>query len=138
MRRVGLVALAALAAASPAHASDCSFSVSRTRAPAPLAVSFVAACADGATVRWSFGDGAVADGPAADHTFGVGSWRPAADVTAADGTTTHVVLGPTVAYRVTLTAPRRARYDEIATLRARVTPTIRGGITIAGSRARKI
>ena len=138
MRRAVIVALAALATAAPAHAADCSFSASQARGPAPLTVSFTATCAGGATVRWSFGDGAVADGPAADHTFGVGSWRPAADVTAADGTTTHVVLGPTVAYRVTLTAPRRARYGEISTLRARVTPTLPGGITIAGSRARKI
>ena len=138
MRRVGLVALAALAAASPAHASDCSFSVSRTRAPAPLAVSFVAACADGATVRWSFGDGGVANGAAVGHTYGVGSWRAAADVTAVDGTTTNVGLGPVVAYRLTLTAPRVARYGEVSTLRARVTPALPGGITIAGSRARRV
>src|SRR5215211_1304128 len=138
MRRAVIVVLAALATAAPAHAADCSFSASQARGPAPLTVSFTATCGEGATVHWSFGDGAVADGPTADHTFGVGSWRPVADVTSADGTTTHVVLGPTVAYRLTLTAPRRARYGEISTLRARVTPTLPGGITIAGSRARKI
>jgi N-acetylmuramoyl-L-alanine amidase len=137
MRRVVLAALAALATAAPAHAADCSFSASKARGPAPLAVSFTATCADGAAVHWSFGDGAVADGLSAAHTFGVGSWRPAADVTAADGTAAHVVLRPVIAYRVTLSAPRRARYGEISTLRARVTPTLAGGITIAGSRARR-
>ena len=137
MRRAVFAALAALATAAPAQAADCSFSSSSARGPAPLAVAFTATCGDGATVHWSFGDGAVADGLAAAHTFGLGSWRPSADVTAADGTVAHVVLRPAVAYRVTLSAPRRARYGEISTLRARVAPTLRGGITIAGSRARR-
>ena len=137
-RRLTLVVLLALAAASPARAATCSFTSTAARGPAPLKVSYSAACDAATTVRWSFGDGAVADAPSTVHTFRAGAWKASADVTAPDGSITHYDLARVVAYRLALLAPRSARYGDIVTLRARVTPALPGGITIAGSRARRV
>jgi hypothetical protein len=137
-RRLALVVLLALAAASPAHAATCTFSSTAARGPAPLAVSYSATCDTAATVHWTFGDGGVSEGPAPEHTFGAGRWRVSVDVTGADGVLSHYDLAPATAYRLTLSAPRSALYGDVATLTARVTPALPGGITIAGSRAVRV
>jgi peptidoglycan hydrolase-like protein with peptidoglycan-binding domain len=111
------VAVAALALAPAAHAA-CPVKVSKTSGAAPLRVTFRAGCAS-TVYRWRFGDGARAEGRAVSHAFRGGRFAP---VLVTDAGPQPV--RPVTSVSLRLLAPRRARYGEQVTLRARVVPKL--------------
>jgi hypothetical protein len=71
------------------------------------------------------------------HAFRAGRWRGAVSVVAGDGSRLHYALPPILAYSLTLSAPRAARYGDGVVLRARLVPALPGGVVIAGNAARR-
>jgi L,D-transpeptidase catalytic domain/Putative peptidoglycan binding domain len=136
MRRVALVALAALVTAPSVRAATCTPSLSQTLGASPLTVTYGVVCDVPVSAHWTFGDGGTADSTSTQHVYRAGRWRQAVDVTDAGGNVTHVDLAPAVAYAVALRAPRRATYGDAILLRGRVTPALSGRVTIGGIRAR--
>jgi peptidoglycan hydrolase-like protein with peptidoglycan-binding domain len=115
--RSAVIAAIFLALAPAAHAA-CPVSVSAVRGSAPLRVTFHAAC-DSAQYRWTFGDGTVAQGRTARHTYGGGRYLPV--LTTVSG---RHKLGPITSVELRLTAPRKADYGQTVTLRATVEPEV--------------
>ena len=131
MRRVALllalpIALAS-ATASAREQAPCG-QASVARGPAPLAVSFTAAC-DGAAYHWDFGDGGAADGQATAHTFGAGRFSVTLTVTQADGSTATERLGID-SLGLTLSARRSGRYGRPILFRGRLVPTEKGHVRL--------
>ena len=129
MRRVALVAFAALALPSIAHAG-CGVTTTRVSGPAPLTVTFTAACASSA-YQWSFGDGTTAAGQTVEHVYPAGVFRPT--LTSDTGLEPAATV---LSIALELRAPPRARYAQWVTLHATVTPrlpvTLRGRQFIHG------
>jgi hypothetical protein len=126
--RIAWVVLAFLAATPAAHAA-CPVSVSRDEGPAPLRVVLRAGC-ESASYRWRLGDGTTAKGRVVRHSFAAGRFVPRLVTDRGSQR-----LRPLTSIGLTLVAPRRARYGEEVTLRARVVP--RGlPVRIAGERFR--
>ncbi len=125
MRRVALVAFAALAAPSVAHAA-CGVTTTRVAGASPLTVSFTAACASSA-YQWSFGDGEEGVGQTVQHVYGPGVYRPtlASDAGAEPA-------GTVLSIALTLTGPARARYGQWVALHATVVPRL--PVTLHGRR----
>jgi lipoprotein-anchoring transpeptidase ErfK/SrfK len=123
MRRVALVAFAALALPSVAHAG-CGVSTSRVSGAAPLTVTFTAACTSFA-YQWSFGDGTTASGQTVEHVYATGVFRP---TLTSDAGLEPVATVLSITLR--LHGPPKARYAQWLTLHATVTPrlpvTLRG------------
>jgi hypothetical protein len=117
VRRVALVALAALAFAPAAHAG-CGVATSALAGRAPLAVTLTAQCASPA-YSWSFGDGTTAAGQTVQHTFAAGSYRVTLTSDAGQET-----VWPVTSVSLRVTAPHRARYGDFVALRAQVVPRI--------------
>ena len=128
MRRALLVALACLALA-PAAQARCKVTMSAPKGEAPLHVRFQAACRS-TSYRWAFGDGRRAHGASVRHTFAPGRFTPKL---VTDNGSQRV--GPIESIRLTLVAPRKARYGQHITLRARVVPAL--PVTLAGRRLRR-
>jgi N-acetylmuramoyl-L-alanine amidase len=123
MRRVVLVALAALALPSIAHAG-CGVTTTRVSGHAPLTVTFTATCASSG-YQWSFGDGTAATGQTVEHVFPAGVFRPT--LTSDSGLEPAATV---LSIALELRAPPRAHYAQWVTLHAAVTPrlpvTLRG------------
>jgi N-acetylmuramoyl-L-alanine amidase len=119
VRRAALVAFAALALPSVAHAA-CGISTTPLRGSSPLAVTFTAACAS-STYQWSFGDGATGTGQTVEHVYGAGVFRP---TLTSDAGPAPQPAGPVLSIALRLTGPHRARYAAWVTLRAAVTPRL--------------
>ncbi|MGN6798934.1 MAG: L,D-transpeptidase family protein, partial [Gaiellaceae bacterium] len=86
--------------------------------PAPLAVTFTAACASSA-YQWRFGDGQAATGQSVRHVFRAGVFRPTL--------TTDAGIEPVatvLSISLRLTGPARARYAQRVTLHASVVPRL--------------
>lgn len=81
-----------------AHA--CDVQASAGAGPAPLAVTYTALCESG-VYRWSFGDGATAEGKSVSHDFGAGRFSPMLQTDAATD-----ALPQVTATALTLAAPR--------------------------------
>ena len=94
-----------------------------TSGPAPLTVTFSAGGASSA--HWDFGDGTAADGVAVQHTYAAGRWNATVTAQAPDGTTSSQTVA-IIAYGLSLTGPRAARYGRAATFRGAVVPAERG------------
>jgi L,D-transpeptidase-like protein/putative peptidoglycan binding protein/PKD domain-containing protein len=95
-----------------------------TAGPAPLAVSFTAT-GDAADYHWEFGDGAVADGRAVQHTFAVGRWTTTLSARSADGETATQSVAITAA-GLRLAAPAIVRYGRTSVFKGVVIPAERG------------
>lgn len=123
MRRVALVAFAALALPSVAHAG-CGVSTTRASGRAPLTVTFTAACAS-STYSWDFGDGTAATGQRVEHVYTAGVFRPTLTSDAGPEPAATVL-----SIALKLSGPPKARYAQWVTLHAAVTPrlpvTLRG------------
>jgi hypothetical protein len=117
VRRVALVAVAALAFAPAAHAG-CGITASALAGRAPLAVTLTAQCAS-SSYAWDFGDGAAAAGQTVQHSFAAGSYR--VTLTSDAGRETAC---PVTSVSLRVTAPRRARYGSWVALHAQVVPRI--------------
>jgi N-acetylmuramoyl-L-alanine amidase len=102
------VALVAVCWAPSARA--CDVLVSAASGQAPLAVTYTALC-DSTAYRWSFGDGAVAEGKSVAHSFVAG--RFAGSLTTDAGTD---ALQPVTSVGLTLKAPRSGGYEQAVTL----------------------
>ena len=127
MKLIG-AALAALVL-SPAANAACPVRISDSRGPAPLKVTFHATCKSD-SYRWRFGDGNTAVGPRVAHVFRGGRFTPT--LTTERG---RQRLGPVTSIALELTAPRRARYGEPITFRARVVPKL--PVRVAGKPLRR-
>lgn len=92
--------------------------MSSVRGAAPLRVSFRATCRS-ASYRWAFGDGTVAHGRTATHTYRGGRYTPV--LVTASGS---VRLRPVTSVALSLVAPRKADYGQSVTLEARVVPRL--------------
>jgi PKD repeat protein len=106
-------AVVLLVVASPAHAAPPTVTVqaSALSGAVPLTVT-LSAQGDAAVYRWELGDGARADGPTVQHTYGApGRYAATLTATATTGETTVSRLTIT-ASRLLLTAPRSSRYDD--------------------------
>jgi peptidoglycan hydrolase-like protein with peptidoglycan-binding domain len=117
MRRAALVAIAALAAPSAAHAA-CGVTATHATGKAPVTVTLTATCAS-TQYHWSFGDGQEADGQTVQHVYPAGVYRPTL--------TSDVGVEPAatvLSVALELRAPARARYAQWVTLRASVTPRL--------------
>lgn len=126
LRAAGVVALAMLAGAAPAHAGapSVTISASATVGQAPLAVTF-AAGGDAASYHWDLGNGQTADGPTAGATYGPGLWSVTVTATAADGSTAQASV--TVrSVSVTLLPAAETRYRNAATFRGTIVPALAG------------
>lgn len=117
MRRAALVAFAALAAPSVAHAG-CGVSATRVAGSSPLTVTFTAACASSA-YQWSFGDGEEGGGQTAQHVYGPGVYRPT--LTSDAGAEP---AGTVLSIALTLRGPAKARYGQWVALHATVVPRL--------------
>jgi N-acetylmuramoyl-L-alanine amidase len=117
MRRVALVAFAALAAPSVAHAG-CGVSATRVAGSSPLTVTFTAACASSA-YQWSFGDGEEGVGQTVQHVYGPGVYRPT--LTSDAGAEPAATV---LSIALTLSGPARARYGQWIALHATVVPRL--------------
>jgi hypothetical protein len=117
VRRVALVALAALAFA-PAARAGCGVTASALAGRAPLDVTLAAQCAS-SSYAWDFGDGAAATGQTVRHSFAAGSYR--VTLTSDAGRET---VWPVTSVSLRVTAPRRARYGGWVALHAQVVPRI--------------
>jgi len=120
VRRALLLAAGLLPLTSaPAHAVDCATSVSTARGPAPLTVTFTTMCE---AARWSFGDGATAEGPTATHTYAAGAWRPQLEsATGSQALPTVAALG------LTLRAAHAAAYEATVRFAGTIVPVAGGG-----------
>jgi lipoprotein-anchoring transpeptidase ErfK/SrfK len=131
VRRAVLVAFAALALPSVAHAG-CGISASPIRGSSPLAVTFTAACAS-STYVWSFGDGATGTGQTVEHVYRAGVFRP---TLTSDAGAAPEPAGTVLSIALRLTGPHRARYAAWVILHAAVTPrlpvTLRGRSFVHG------
>jgi hypothetical protein len=117
MRRAALVAFAALAAPSAAHAA-CGVTATHPSGAAPLTVTLTATCAS-TQYHWSLGDGQVAYGQTVQHVYTAGVYRPTLTSDAGEEPAATVL-----SVAVTLHGPARARYAQWVTLRASVTPRL--------------
>src|SRR2546421_44887 len=131
MRRSALLLALPLALAAPSASAreqaPCA-QASVTRGPAPLAVSFAAAC-DAAAFHWDFGDGSAADGTTASHTFAAGRFGVTLTVTQADGSTATERVGVD-SIAVVLSSRRVGPYGRPALFAGRIVPTERGTIRL--------
>ena len=99
--------------------------------PAPLHVAFAAA-GDAASYRWDFGDGGIADGRTAEHTYAAGRWTATVTARSSAGETTSQTAVVS-AYGLTLAAPNPARYGRRLVLRGAVVPAEQGlRVALAG------
>jgi lipoprotein-anchoring transpeptidase ErfK/SrfK len=122
MRAAGVLLVSLVLA--PAGNAACPVRVSDSRGPAPLEVTFHATCKSGA-YRWSFGDGRTATGARVTHAFRGGRFTPALRTDRGAQR-----LAPVTSVALTVVAPRRARYGQLVTFRARVVPKL--PVRIAG------
>jgi L,D-transpeptidase-like protein/PKD domain-containing protein/putative peptidoglycan binding protein len=131
MRRFAFLLALPLALATPSASAreqaPCA-QASVTRGPAPLAVSFTAAC-DAAAFHWDFGDGSAADGTTASHTFAAGRFGVTLTVTQADGSTATERVGVD-SIAVALSSRRVGSYGRPALFAGRVVPTERGAVRL--------
>jgi PKD repeat protein len=122
-----LAAALMLTFASPAVAAPPTVNVqaSTLSGAVPLTVT-LSAHGDAAGYRWELGDGATAEGPTAQHTYGApGRYAVTLTATASTGETTVSRLTIT-ASRLLLTAPRSSRYGEPLRFRGRLLPAVAG------------
>ena len=130
VRRVGVIAVAALAFAPAAHAAPPAVTATATPASgaAPLQVT-LSASGDPATYHWDLGDGTTADGPAVQHTYPAGRFTARVTATSATGETAQATVTVT-ATGLTLAAPRSGGYQQLVRFHGRLTPAA-GGARIA-------
>ncbi|MDX6506527.1 MAG: hypothetical protein QOG06_1171 [Gaiellaceae bacterium] len=124
--RRAAVFLAALAFAPAAHAA--APAVSALAAPstgaAPLPVT-LSATGDLATYHWDLGDGATADGPVVQHTYGAGRFTARVTATNVLGETSQATVTVT-ATGLSLSGPKSGRYQQLARFHGRLVPASKG------------
>ena len=114
VRRGVVVALLAAIWAPVAHA--CPVEATPTVGAAPLTVTYTAGCASG-SYRWSFADGATAEGQTVTHVFAAGRFG---GTLATDGEETPLPEATAVGF--TLTAPQAADWGDAVVFAGTVTP----------------
>ncbi|HZR95420.1 MAG TPA: L,D-transpeptidase family protein [Gaiellaceae bacterium] len=128
MGRCTLAVVAALAVVPAARAATaaapCGVTASVTSGAAPLAVTLTALCSS-STYAWDLGDGTQATGQTVQHVFAAGAFTPQLTTDAGSEPAAAVT---SIALRVT--APARARYGQVVTLRATVVPAL--PVTLGG------
>jgi L,D-transpeptidase catalytic domain/Putative peptidoglycan binding domain/PKD domain len=125
VRRAAIIVLA-LAFAPAAHAAPPAVSVqaSRSRGPAPLAVTLTAS-GDAATYHWDLGDGSSADGAVVQHVYAAGSFTARVTATGPGGETAQAEV-TIVSLGLTLSAPRVGRYQQLLRFHGRLHPAQKG------------
>jgi PKD repeat protein len=136
--RCGLVCALALLIFVPAAAGAAplvTMQATPSSGAAPLRVTFSAS--SGATAyHWDFGDGGVADGQTAEHTYTAGRWTATLTSQSADGTTATQTAQIT-ASGLTLAGPAAARYDRKVTFRGTIVPAEQNvSVTLEGPSGR--
>lgn len=127
---VVVLALLIVASAAGAARADVSIQATPTTGSAPLRVAFTSPGAS--ATHWSFGDGATADGLAAEHVYAAGRWTATATSQAADGSTSTQSVAIT-AYALSLRSPRSARYGRRVVFRGAIVPAEAGvRVTLRG------
>jgi hypothetical protein len=91
---------------------------------APLAVTLTAT-GDAATYHWDLGDGNSADGAVVQHTYPPGRFTARVTATNTAGETAQATAVVT-ATGLTLTGPRRGRYQQLARFHGRLIPAAKG------------
>jgi peptidoglycan hydrolase-like protein with peptidoglycan-binding domain len=123
VRRALLLAAGLLPLSSaPARAADCTSSVAATRGPAPLTVTFTSTC-EGA--RWSFGDGATAEGASVTHVYAAGRWQPGLETA-----TGPQALPAVTAFGVSLSTGHAADFGAAVRFTGKVVPAA-GGMRVS-------
>ncbi|HET7759931.1 MAG TPA: L,D-transpeptidase family protein [Gaiellaceae bacterium] len=126
MRRIGVLFVFALAFAPAAHAAPPT--VAATAVPAtgaaPLQVTLTAT-GDAVAYHWDFGDGTAADGAVVQHTYAAGRFTARVTGTSATGETAQATVVVT-ATGLTLAAPGRGGYQQLARFHGRLTPAAKG------------
>src|SRR5947209_2291446 len=123
MRRAAIfVAALALAPAAQAATPTILVHASAQTGAAPFHVTFTAT-GDAVSYHWDFGDGSVADGPAAEHTYRTGAFTATVTGTGADGSTQRADV-PIRSMALSLSAPRKAAYAAWTTFRGRLRPAV--------------
>lgn len=117
MRRLGVVALVALAFAPVARAG-CGVVATPVVGSAPLAVTLTAQCAS-SSYLWDFGDGTTAAGQSVQHVYPAGYFRPS--LTSDSGAE---AVAPVTSISLRVWLPKRVAYAKFAALRAQVVPRI--------------
>ena len=124
--RCGLVCALALLIFVPAAAGAAplvTIQATPIAGAAPLHVTFSAS--GGATAyHWDFGDGAVADGQTAEHTYAAGRWTATLTSKSADGAATSQTVQIT-ASGLTLSGLVAPRYDRKVAFRGAIVPAER-------------
>jgi PKD repeat protein len=101
-----------------------STATSATSGAAPLRVSF-SATGDAASYHWDFGDGAAADGPAAEHVYGPGAFKAQLTATSAAGeSVTRTVR--VLSFALALHAKTKVTYRRHLRFQGRLVPAVRG------------
>ncbi|HEY6017284.1 MAG TPA: PKD domain-containing protein, partial [Gaiellaceae bacterium] len=114
LRGVVLVGTVAALWAPAAHA--CDVQASAAAGAAPLSVTYTALC-ESSVYRWSFGDGATAEGKSVTHDFGAGRFSPTLQTDAATD-----ALPQVTATSLTLAAPRAGDWGKGVVLSGRIAP----------------
>jgi N-acetylmuramoyl-L-alanine amidase len=129
---LGLVAVPHALAAPPA------VTVAATPATgqAPLTVT-LAASGDSATYHWDLGDGATADGVAAQHVYATGLWTATVTATAPDGETAQAHVDVR-AEAVTLAGASPATYGKVTLFTGSLKPAVAGTRVLLDSGGRAI
>ena len=123
MRRAAIfVAALALAPAAQAATPTILVHASAQTGAAPFHVTFTAT-GDAVSYHWDFGDGSVADGPVAEHTYRTGAFTATVTGTGADGSTLRADV-PIRSMALSLSAPRKAAYAAWTTFRGRLRPAV--------------
>jgi L,D-transpeptidase-like protein/PKD domain-containing protein/putative peptidoglycan binding protein len=125
------VAAVAVVPSATAAARDVTVQATPASGQAPLTVTFTAIGA-ATSVRWTFGDGAAADGPAAVHTYARGRWTASWEAQTAEGAPSTGTVQIS-AYGLTFAGPRHARYARSTRFTGSLVPAERGvRVTLVG------
>src|SRR5438067_1495581 len=116
MRRAAIfVAALALAPAAQAATPTVLLHASAQTGAAPFHVTFTAS-GDAVSYHWDFGDGGLADGPVAEHTYRTGAFTATVTGAGADGSTQRASVA-IKSMALSISAPREAAYGSWTTFR---------------------